>query len=73
MPLRVSDWHDAAKLEAAALAEANGATGFPDDPPEFRAWLGVLRKPEIRSDEREAIYDAMYDYFDWPQKVSARD
>jgi len=54
----------AQELEAAALAKGEGATGSPDDPPEFRIWLDALRRPGIRNDEREAVYDAMYDYFE---------
>lgn len=59
-----TDWERARELEAAALAKGEGAIGSPDDPPDFRAWLDALRRPGIRNDEREAIYNAMYDYFE---------
>jgi len=57
-----TDWRHADKMEVAALAQVDGAIGSLDDPAEFRAWLDALRSPGIRNDEREAIYDAMYDY-----------
>ena len=56
------DWLVADEMAAAALAQAEGAIGSPGDPPEFRAWLDALRNPDVRNDEREVIYDAMYDY-----------
>jgi hypothetical protein len=59
-----ADRERAQELEAAALAKGEGATGSPDDPPEFRAWLDALRRPGIQDDEREAVYDAMYEFFD---------
>ena len=59
-----ADRDRAQELEAAALAKGEGAAGSPDDPPEFRAWLDALRRPGIRNDEREAVYDAMYEFFD---------
>ena len=37
-----TDWERARELEAAALAKGEGATGSPDDPPEFWAWLNAL-------------------------------
>jgi len=60
----IADRERAQELEAAALAKGESATGSPDDPPEFRAWLDALRRPDIRNDEREAVYDAMYDFFE---------
>jgi hypothetical protein len=59
-----ADWDGARELETSALAKGEGAIGSPDDPPEFRVWLDALRRPGIQNDEREAIYDAMYDHFD---------
>jgi hypothetical protein len=59
-----ADRERAQELVAAALAKGEGATGSPDDPPEFRVWLDALRRPDIRNDEREAVYGAMYDYFE---------
>ena len=58
-----SDWRDADEMEAAALAQAEGAVGSPGDPPEFRAWLETLCKSNMRNDECENVYAAMRDYF----------
>lgn len=57
-----SDWHVADEMQSAAIAQAEGAVGSPGDPPELRVWLDALRRPALPNDEREAIYDAMYDY-----------
>jgi hypothetical protein len=59
-----ADRDRARELEAGALAKGEGARGSPGDPPEFRAWLEALRRPGIRNDEREAVYEAMSDYFE---------
>jgi hypothetical protein len=58
-----ADRDRARELEVAALAKSGDALGSPGDPPEFRAWLEALRRPGIRNDEREAVYDAMSDHF----------
>jgi hypothetical protein len=49
-------------LEAAALKNAPRAIDTPADPPEFRCWLKVLTKPNLRNDEREQVYAEMYDF-----------
>ncbi len=61
------DWGRAERMEAAALEKIESAIGYPDDPPEFRAWLETLRKANMGNDEREAIYEAMYGYFGCPR------
>ncbi|MGO8868140.1 MAG: hypothetical protein ACLQME_16735 [Alphaproteobacteria bacterium] len=58
-----ADWITADRMEATALDRAETAIASPDDPPQFRLWLGALRKPGIRNDEREGIYAAMQEYF----------
>ena len=62
-----TDWRDAERMQAAALEKVEAAIGSPDDPPEFQTWLNALRKRHIGNDEREAVYDAMYDYFGCPR------
>jgi hypothetical protein len=59
-----TDWERARELETAALAKGRGAIGSPDDPAEFQAWLEALRRPGIGNDERDAVYDAMHDFFE---------
>lgn len=62
-----TDWRHAERMEGAALEKIEDAIGSPGDPPEFEAWLETLRNPNVRSDEREAVYDAMYDHFASPR------
>lgn len=57
------DWDPARELEAAALAKRRGRYRISRRPPEFRTWLDALRRPGISTDDSEAVYDAMYDYF----------
>jgi hypothetical protein len=47
-----TDWRDADELEAAALARAEGAIGFPDDSPEFRIAVSAATTPSRRAGER---------------------
>jgi hypothetical protein len=58
------DYQGVLQAEAKALAKATIAIPSPDDPPEFLLWIETLRKPDITGDEREAVYDAMYAYFE---------
>jgi hypothetical protein len=58
-----TDRERARELETAALARGDGAIQSPDDPPEFRAWLEALSRPDILNIEREAVYHAMHTYF----------
>ena len=58
------DCQQAQRLEREALEMADNAIPSPDDPPEFSHWLEMLRQPDLTTDGREAIYDAMYDYFE---------
>ena len=54
----------AQRLEAEALALAATAETSPNDPPEFRQWLSVLRDPGATPNARDAVMHALYDLFD---------
>jgi hypothetical protein len=59
-----ADARDAEFLEREALSKASLAKPLHDDPPEFAVWIDRLRERYLAGDERQAIYDAIADYFE---------
>ena len=58
------DWQEADLWEEEALAKAKTAHSSSDDPPEFTHWLAALQQPGRTSETREAVFQAMHDYFE---------
>jgi hypothetical protein len=52
------------RLEVEARAKAADAIAQPDDPPEFARWLAALRDRSLPNPARDAIMEALYDWFD---------